>query len=566
MDLVESLRNKLTLVDGLRIAALLACVAPLAGSVIIAVLGWWQERFVKSVALIAVILSFLGGCGVLGFYSPMAETKRIYANRPMESVILAREELMILGRDQDTVRIEALWGLDGISAVLVWLTSLLTLSSVLISMRSIRERIQEYYMLLLLLAGGAMLVFLAFDVIFLYIFFELTLVPMFFLIGIWGGPERRYAARKFLIYTLAGSLIGLVALVAYVVQVRELRQAARLDVTVSRGKLERPSDRITALPDLAETAARLSRSSEQDSELREKWERLQKWTFWGLFLAFAIKVPLVPWHTWLPLAHVEAPTAGSVFLAGVLLKLGTYGFLRLVFPLLPDIVTGWGGSLLAVLAVLGIVYGSLCAAAQKDIKRLVAYSSIAHMGFCMLGMASLNTIGLAGSVLEMINHGLYTGGLFMLVGAIYERYHTRSMLDLGGLAKRLPVWAFFMVGMSLASIALPGLNGFVSETLCLAGMFYKSITLSVLGAFGIVLGAWYMMTMLRQVVFGPVRVPVRYQEEDAIQDLDMYEWMALALPMALCLALGLYPKALLDIIHPDLEGMANLYQMLRRGG
>ncbi|MCS7015575.1 MAG: NADH-quinone oxidoreductase subunit M [Gemmatales bacterium] len=564
MNILEGLFDRQSLVDWLRISALLTCVAPLGGSLLVAIIGRWQGRWVKWLALTAALLSFAGGCGILAAYRPIAENKRILSDKPVAPMLLGRAELLTLGQGEEARRIEALWGVDGISGVLVWLTSLLTLCSVLISLNSIRERTEEYYLLLLLLAGVAMLVFLAFDVIFFYIFFEFTLVPMFFLIGIWGGPERRYAARKFFIYTLAGSVVGLVSLIAYVVQVRELSHEARLIRSTAQARAETGGESLTSLPELAQIASQLSRHLEDDkSELRAKWERLQKWTFWGLFLAFAIKVPLVPWHTWLPLAHVEAPTAGSVFLAGVLLKLGTYGFLRLGLPLVPHMMAGVGGQVLAVTAVLGIIYGSLCAAAQADVKRLVAYSSIAHMGLCMLGLAAGNSIGLAGSVLEMVNHGLYTGGLFLLVGMIYERYHTRAMQDLGGLARRLPLWSFFMVGISLASIALPGLNGFVSETLCLVGMFRQSVALSVLGASGMILGAWYMITMLRQVVFGPIREPARFPTSQTIKDLDPWEWSAIALPLALCLALGVYPKAFLDLIVPDLEGLAHLYRGLR---
>ena len=553
----------LATLDWLRILTFVAFVAPLFGSLIIAILGKWNRAVPRMISLGAVVISFASASALLGMYRAVAEAKRVDARRPMAPTILQEIPLLSIEENKEGFVVKCLWGLDGISAVLLWLTSLLALSSVLISLKTVKDRAEEYYVLLLWMTGASMLVFVAFDIVFFYIFFEFTLVPMFFLIGIWGGPDRRHAARKFFIYTLAGSLIGLVALIAYAVQLQDLYREAQRTVGVQGGREYATGTQTTSLGDMARRAAFLNRLEKGQEELRQKWERLQRWVFWALFLAFAIKVPLVPLHTWLPLAHVEAPTAGSVFLAGVLLKLGTYGFLRIVLPLLPNATVELGVPLIAVLAVIGIIYGSLCAGAQGDIKRLVAYSSIAHMGFCMLGMGSLNAVGLAGSVLEMVNHGLYTGGLFLLVGMIYERYHTRTIADLGGLAKRLPVWSFFMVGMSLASIALPGLNGFVSETLCLAGMFQRSPLFAVLGASGMVLGAWYMLSMLRQVVFGPWREPASYQDEREVEDLDLAEWLAIALPLALCLALGVYPKAFLDLIRPDLEGIASLFSTLR---
>lgn len=541
---------------------MLALAAPLLGSILIIVSNKWHQALPRIIALLAAIFSLAGGCGVLAAYRGLLVSRQAIVRAPVGPIILGEGSLLTLDEGERAIRITYLWGIDGISAVLVWLTSLLTFSSVLVSLKTIRERTVEYYSLLLLMAGSSMLVFVAFDVLFFYLLFEFTLVPMFFLIGIWGGPERRYAARKFFIYTLAGSLIGLVAILAYAIQLHELgREAGIIKAgTAVDKRASETSGQMTSIPEMGRVAARLNQLDGEHSPVRQRWEDLQKWAFWGLLVAFAIKVPLVPLHTWLPLAHVEAPTAGSVFLAGILLKLGTYGFLRVALPLLPNAMAGFGLDILAVLAVVGIIYGSLCAAAQSDIKRLVAYSSIAHMGFCMLGMASVNSVGLAGSVLEMINHGLYTGGLFLLVGMLYERYHTRTMQAFSGLAKQLPMWSFFMIGMSLASIALPGLNGFVSETLCLAGMFRKSAVLSALGASGMVLGAWYMLTMLRQVVFGPVQEPGRHLVAHRIEDLDLCEWLAIAIPFALCLALGVYPKAMLDLIRPDLEGLAAIFQ------
>jgi NADH-quinone oxidoreductase subunit M len=280
-----------------------------------------------------------------------------------------------------------------------------------------------------------------------------------------------------------------------------------------------------------------------------------------------VKVPLFPFHTWLPLAHVEAPTAGSVLLAGVLLKLGSYGFLRLCLPLLPIGCEKTGMPLIAALSVIGILYGSFCALAQNDIKKLVAYSSVAHLGFCMLGLFALNTEGITGGVLQMINHGLSTGALFCLVGMLYERYHTRMMSDLGGLASKLPRLGVLMVFISFASIGLPGLNGFVGEVLALAGMFkvqsayFNGPTYAALGALGVVLGAWYLLGMLQQAFFGPLKEPHHEGHAAAeISDLNAREVLTLAPLAAMCLYLGLFPQTLIDLIAPDVEGVARLYQ------
>jgi NADH-quinone oxidoreductase subunit M len=432
-------------------------------------------------------------------------------------------------------------GLDGISVGLVGLTALLMVASVLVSWNSITDRPAGFFALLLILETGMLGVFCAFDIILFYIFFEFTLVPLFFLIGIWGGPQKRYAARKFFIYTLAGSLISLVGLVALVLALNSKDQQL---LTFS-------------IPELARGIQDQMRLGEHDTELFAFWKRAQGLIFLALFVGFAIKVPLFPFHTWLPLAHVEAPTAGSVLLAGVLLKLGTYGFLRLCLPLLPLASADFGQTLVAVLAVIGIVYGSLCALAQDDIKKLVAYSSVAHLGFCMLGMFALNSEGITGSVLQMINHGLSTGALFLLVGMLYERYHTRHMQDLGGLLARVPLLGIFMVFMCLSSLGLPGLNGFVGETLALMGMFKVHPGYVIVGALGIILGAWYLLTMVQKVFFGPVREPE--VAAGHVQDLDSRELAALIPIAVVCLWLGIYPKPLIEVMKPDVDAVARIY-------
>jgi NADH-quinone oxidoreductase subunit M len=402
------------------------------------------------------------------------------------------DDLAWMGQSSPWLDIRLSMGLDGLSLWLYLLAALLTVVSVAVSWTDIQMGPRAFYGHLMLLETGMLGVFVARDLILFYIFFELTLIPLFFLIGIWGSEARRYAAIKFFLFTLAGSVLTFLALLG--ISLWHYFQFGRLTFSI---------------PQL--TTALASRPMDFGTQLL---------LFVGLFAGFAIKVPLVPFHTWLPLAHVEAPTAGSILLAGILLKVGSYGFVRFCLPMLPD-ATAYCLPSLAVLCVAGIVYGSLVALAQQDLKRLIAFSSIGHLGFCMLGVFSLTPTGVAGGVLQMINHGISTGALFALVGMLYERFHTRQMAAFGGLARMLPVWAFFMGLMVFASIGLPGLNGFAGEVMVLLGFFQRAWgeaqcppqwfgllgVLSVLAVSGVVLGAWYMLWMMERVIFGPLRLP-----------------------------------------------------------
>jgi NADH-quinone oxidoreductase subunit M len=446
-------------------------------------------------------------------------------------------------------------GVDGLNIWLVVLTAVLMLPSVLVSWTYVTERTNEFYAWLLALQTAMMGIFLAFDIILFYVFFELSLVPLFFLIGIWGGPERRYAARKFFIYTLTGSLITLLGILGVVLACfyAPLRSAgAARELTFS-------------IPRLVELVHANLLST--DAGVREQWRGIQLWVFLALMAGFAVKVPLVPFHTWLPLAHVEAPTAGSVDLAGVLLKVGAYGFLRLCVPLAPDVSLGLGLPLVTALAVVGIVYGALCAYAQKDMKRLIAYSSVSHLGMCMLGMFTLNVAGIEGSLLMMINHGLSTGALFLLIGMIYERYHTRQIEDYGGMATKMPLFGAFLVFACLTSAALPGLNGFISEVLVLAGVFQHELgqgrwpVLGVVASSGIILGAWYLFTMLRGVLFGELKEPEHHGAP--IKDLNLRELVIIVPICALCILLGVYPQPLLRTAEPDILTVADIAQRAR---
>lgn len=386
-------------------------------------------------------------------------------------------------------------GLDGLSLWMFGLSALLSITSILVSWEAIEERAPLFYSMLLLLETGMLGVFAARDVLLFYVFFEFTLIPLFFLIGIWGSEERRYAAIKFFLFTLAGSLLTFLGMLAIVFLHASNNPSAGLTFSIPE---------ITA----GLTAHPLTAPQ-------------QFWIFLALFAGFAIKVPLFPVHTWLPLAHVQAPTAGSVLLAGILLKIGTYGFLRFSMPMLPEATVTCMPWMLW-LSVAGIIYGALTALAQSDVKRLIAYSSVSHLGYCMLGLFALNRLGMQGGVLQMINHGLSTGGLFAVFGMIYERYHTREIKELGGLARRIPLLALMMLLFTFSSIGLPGMNGFAGEFMILAGMFQTGyhdaarvapamqcqwIAITVTAVFGVVLGAWYMLWLYQRVFFGPLKEP-----------------------------------------------------------
>ncbi len=368
-------------------------------------------------------------------------------------------------------------GVDGISLFLILLSTLLTPLSILASW-SVHERLKEYFIFMLLLETGMIGVFASLDFFLFYVFWEVMLVPMYFLIGVWGGERRIYAAMKFVLYTMIGSVLMLVAIIALYF----IHGDATGTFTFSFPQI------VSAL---ASGRVVLSPVTEL-------------WLFLAFFLAFAIKVPLFPFHTWLPDAHVEAPTAGSVLLAGVLLKMGTYGLVRFNLPLFPH-VSHLFAPLISMLAIVGIIYGALVAMVQPDIKKLVAYSSVSHLGFIVLGIFSFTVQGLEGAVYQMLNHGISTGALFLLVGVIYDRRHTRLIEEFGGLANRMPVYAAFFLIVTLSSIGLPGLNGFVGEFLVLLGTFGTNHARAAIAAIGVILSAVYMLWMYQRVMWGEIR-------------------------------------------------------------
>ncbi|MCZ6650761.1 MAG: NADH-quinone oxidoreductase subunit M [Acidobacteria bacterium] len=419
-----------------------------------------------------------------------------------------------------------IFGVDGISALLILLTTLLGLIAVLSSWSAITERVKEYYIFLLLLQTGMLGVFCSLDFFLFYVFWEVMLVPMYFLIGIWGGARRLYATIKFFLYTLAGSvlmLLGILAIYFYVGQ-------NTFDVRI-----------------LASILA---------TDTSSTWTEIAWWVFLTFFIGFAIKVPMVPFHTWLPDAHTEAPTAGSVILAGVLLKMGTYGFVRFSLPLMP--ATAWVyAEFLLWVSVVGIIYGALVAMAQKDWKKLIAYSSVSHLGFVMLGIFAFNQVGLSGGLLQMVNHGLSTGALFLIVGIIYERRHTRLLSDFGGLSKVMPVFAAMFMIFTLSSIGMPALNGFIGEFTILAGAFQIVPALggrifAILGATGIVLGAAYMLWLYQRTMFGKLDNP----ENENLKDLNIREWVYLTPLVVLCFWIGPYPKPFFAMLEPATAKLA----------
>ena len=406
-------------------------------------------------------------------------------------------------------------GVDGISVLFVGLTALLTTISIMVSWTAVQDRVREFMVAVLFLEAGMIGVFVALDLFLFYIFWEAMLIPMYLLIGVWGGPNRLYAAVKFFLYTLVGSVLMLVAILAVY-----FAAGGTFDV-------------------LALMNHQFGRS-------------FQMWAFAAFFAAFAVKVPMFPFHTWLPDAHVEAPTAGSIILAGILIKMGAYGFLRFSLPFFPDAAIAWTPAIM-VLSVVAVIYGAYMAFAQTDFKKLIAYSSVSHMGFVTLGIFALNSQGLEGGILQMINHGVSTGALFLAVGVIYERTHTRMIADYGGIAAKVPVYATFLLIITLSSIGLPGTNGFIGEFTILLGAFQYKAVYAVIASLGIILGAGYMLWLYQRVAFGTVTNP----HNEHLTDMNLRE-IAAALPLlVLVFWIGLYPNAAFTVMHASADNLIN---------
>ena len=399
-------------------------------------------------------------------------------------------------------------GLDGLSFLMVILTTVLGAISILSSWSAIKKREKEYYILFLLLQTGMLGVFMSLDFVLFYVFWEVMLVPMYFLIAVWGSERRLYAAIKFFLFTLAGSVLMLLAILAiyYYRGTFDIREILMHPFTTQFGWLE-------------------------------------KWLFWGFFFAFAIKVPMFPFHTWLPDAHTEAPTAGSVILAGVLLKMGTYGFLRFSVPMFPDATNRYHGIIVA-LSLIGIVYGALVCMMQKDMKKLIAYSSVSHMGFCTLGIFALTPLGLSGSIIQQINHGISTGALFLIVGVLYERRHTRLISEFGGLSTPMPNFAVVYMIVTLSSLGMPLLNGFIGEFTILRGVFEVRWQWAAWGVLGVILGAAYLLWLYQRVMFGNITNPAN----EHLPDLNAREYATLLPLVALAFWIGIYPAPLFNVV------------------
>ncbi len=426
-------------------------------------------------------------------------------------------------------------GIDGIALLLIVLTTFLMPIALLASWESITTRLRAYVALMLLLEVGTLGVFMALDLVLFYVFWEFMLIPMYFIIGIWGGAERIYAATKFFLYTMAGSLLMLIAIIWLGMYAAGL-----------------PGGHFTTdVPALYALSAGIPL-------------RIQSWMFLAFALSFAIKVPIFPFHTWLPDAHVQAPTAGSVILAGVLLKMGTFGLVRYCVPLFPAATMEFM-PYIAVLAVIGIIYGALVSMVQPDLKKLVAYSSVSHLGFVVLGIFALNEEGVQGSVIQMVNHGLSTGALFLLVGMIYDRRHTRMIKDFGGIARIMPVYATFFMVVMLSSAGLPGLNGFVGEFLILLGSFKSTVlgtpVYAILGATGVIFAAVYLLWSYQRVFFGTVTD----DHNRSLKDLNVREWAVLVPVIVFIVWIGWFPSTFMDKSALATQQVVRRLELARHG-
>jgi NADH-quinone oxidoreductase subunit M len=487
---------------------------PLVGVVVILFMNKENKNAIRWTALITSLITFGISIWVLVLFNPADPDLQLVVNIPWIEVAGWEISYFI--------------GIDGMSILLVLLTTFLTPISILSTWTAVEERVKEFMIFFLMLEVGMVGVFLSMDLFLFYVFWEFTLVPMYFLIGIWGGPNRVYAAVKFFLYTMAGSILMLLAI---------------LWLGIYEGTFSVPE--IIANGTIP--------------------GNIQIWLFLAFAAAFAIKVPMWPLHSWLPDAHVEAPTAGSVILAGVLLKMGTYGFLRFNLSMFPEAavrLAPW----IAVLAVVGILYGAMVSYGQRDVKKLVAYSSVSHLGFVMLGLFAINLQGIEGGILQMINHGISTGALFLVVGMIYERRHTREMDAFGGLWKVMPVYAVLTLIVTLSSMGLPGLNGFVGEFTILLGAFGSKVLgspwFAALAAIGVILAAVYLLYMFNKVFMGPVDK----DENRKLLDMNLREIVTLAPLLILIFWIGLYPSPFFNLMEASVTKLVESIQVAAMAG
>jgi NADH-quinone oxidoreductase subunit M len=473
---------------------------PLAGALLLLLVSKRNENAIRWIANVVALLGFVVSVPLWFWYN----------SQNADFQFVERAAWI------PSIGAEYFLGVDGFSALLILLTTMMGSIAVLSSWTAITERVKEYYIFLLVLQTGMLGAFMALDFLLFFLFWEVMLVPMYFLIGIWGSDRRLYSAIKFFLYTLVGSVVMLLGILALYFYNHSVTGVYTFDVTQFH-RLNAPFD-------------------------------LQWWVFLAFFLGFAIKVPMFPFHTWLPDAHTDAPTAGSVILAAVLLKMGTYGFLRFSLPILPEASRHFV-PMIVVLSIIGIVYGALVALAQRDWKRLVAYSSVSHMAMVMLGMFALNPVGVTGSIVQQLNHGISTGALFLLVGVVYERRHTREISEYGGLSKVMPVYAAIFLVMTMSSIGLPTLNGFIGELLILQGVFVASKVWAAFAASGVVLGAAYMLSLYQRTMFGKIENP----KNERLLDLSHREFVTFAPLIVLAVWMGLYPAPFLRRLETSVQ-------------
>jgi NADH-quinone oxidoreductase subunit M len=499
----------MTIDSGFPIFLTVLLLIPFVGFVVVLALPKDQEDTIKWTATIVSLIAFAVSLALLA--QPFAQNPDMYLDGAVDWI--------------PTAGIHYALGVDGISVLLVLLTTFITPVAIVSSWNSIDTRIKEYYASLLLLEVAMLGVFMALDLFLFYVFWEFTLVPMYFLIGVWGGKQRMYASIKFFLYTMAGSLLMLLAILFIGIRVESFLL----------------SDIVNTLPGLGLEPATLSL------------------LFLGFAIAFSIKVPLFPFHSWLPDAHVQAPTAGSIILAGVLLKMGTYGLVRFNLTMFPGASAQWA-PLMAILAIIGILYGAWVSFAQTDVKKLVAYSSVSHLGFVVLGIFALTEIGIQGAILQMVNHGISTGALFLMVGFIYERRHTRDIDEFGGIWQVMPVYSALMLITTLSSMGLPGLNGFVGEfhillgTIDAAALGPRPWIYTAFATAGVILAAIYLLKMFQGVFLGPLNNP----KNEKLEDLNGRE-LALIIPLvAMMFIIGVYAAPFFDVMGPAVTGLVEM--------
>ncbi len=481
-------------------ALTLLVLLPLVGGLLVLLLGKDRDRLVRQVALSISLVTFLASLWLWsGFDASSADFQFVERYTWLPDFGISYHV-----------------GMDGITLWLVLLTTFLTPIGLLCSWESVEQRVREFSFFMLLLEAAMIGVFISLDLFLFYLFWDAMLIPMYFLIGIWGYEQRIYAAVKFMLYTMAGSVLMLLAILWIAYYHQTVTGVVSFDL-LDLYALEIPAE-------------------------------LQMWLFLAFTVAFAIKVPLFPFHTWLPDAHVQAPTAGSVILAGVMLKMGTYGLLRFSFPLFPEAALQFA-PYIAILAVIGIVYGALVAMVQPDMKKLVAYSSVSHLGFVVLGLCAMNVTGVQGALFQMLAHGVSTGGLFLIVGMLSERRHTKLITEYGGLKTVMPKLVAMFLLITLASIALPGMNGFVGEFLIFVGSFAEHPGLTAIAVSGVILSAVYMLWMFQRVNYGPLTNP----RNKGLRDLSAREWVVIAPIVAMCIGMGVAPGVFLKPMEPAVK-------------